>query len=188
MLSPDVVRRLAAGEDIVVQVRPNQVEAVTLLYATSEIYLYDTRNAGSSSFSNVEREQKVIADYDLFAAQSRALQLRFNVALFVGSLLLVGIAVYIALAVADWMVRPVNELVTAARRITTPSPTVRIMAASAARTWSAVWSPCMAARLAPGDHDRRLWSGTPASRTLRSTTGDHSTVTDFARLRGLSTS
>ena len=126
MLSPDVVRRLAAGEDIVVQARPNQVEAVTLLYPNSKIYLYATRNAGTSSFSNVERAQKVIADYDLFAAQSRALQLRFNVALFVGSLLLVGIAVYIALAVADWMVRPVNELVTAARRITAGDLSARV--------------------------------------------------------------
>ncbi|WP_031297975.1 HAMP domain-containing histidine kinase [Sphingobium lactosutens] len=126
MLPASVVRRLAAGEDIVVQARPNQVEAVTLLYPNSKVYLYATRNAGTSSFSNVERAQKVIADYDLFAAQSRALQLRFNVALFVGSLLLVGIAVYIALAVADWMVRPVNELVTAARRITAGDLSARV--------------------------------------------------------------
>ena len=126
MLPPNVVRRLAAGEDIVVQARPNQVEAVTLLYPDSKVYLYATRNAGTSSFSNVERAQKVIADYDLFAAQSRALQLRFNVALFVGSLLLVGIAVYIALAVADWMVRPVNELVTVARRITAGDLSARV--------------------------------------------------------------
>lgn len=126
MLSAEAVRRLAKGEDIVVQARPNQVEAIMLLYPDSKIYLYATRNAGTSSFSNVERAQKVIADYDLFAAQSRALQLRFNMALFVGSLLLVGIAVYIALAVADWMVRPVNELVTAARRITAGDLSARV--------------------------------------------------------------
>ena len=126
MLSAQVVKRLAAGEDIVVQARPNQVEAVTLLYPNSKIYLYATRNAGTSSFSNVTQAQKVLADYDLFSAQSRALQLRFNIALFVGSLLLVGIAVYIALAVADWMVRPVNELVTAARRITAGDLSARV--------------------------------------------------------------
>jgi two-component system nitrogen regulation sensor histidine kinase NtrY len=74
----------------------------------------------------VERAQKVLSDYDIFAAQSRALQLRFNMALFVGSLLLVGIAVYIALTVADWMVRPVNELVTAARRITAGDLSARV--------------------------------------------------------------
>ncbi|MCP6247855.1 hypothetical protein NL432_26380, partial [Klebsiella pneumoniae] len=83
---------------IVVQTRNNQIDAVTLLYPGSKVYLYASRNADSSSFSNVARAQKVLSDYDLFAAQSRALQLRFNIALFVGSLLLVGIAVYIALA------------------------------------------------------------------------------------------
>jgi two-component system nitrogen regulation sensor histidine kinase NtrY len=126
MLWQAAVDRLAKGENIVVRVRPNQVEAVTLLYPKSKIYLYATRNAVTTSFSNVERAQKVIADYDQFAAQSRALQLRFNVALFVGSLLLVGIAVYIALTVADWMVRPVNELVTAARRITAGDLSARV--------------------------------------------------------------
>ncbi|MBH2000285.1 MAG: HAMP domain-containing protein, partial [Sphingomonadaceae bacterium] len=125
-LTPEVVKRLAAGENIVVEVRADQIEAVTLLYPHTKIYLYATRSADSSSFSNVARAQKVIADYDLFAAQSRALQLRFNIALFVGSLLLVGIAVYIALAVADWMVRPVNELVTAARRITAGDLSARV--------------------------------------------------------------
>ncbi|MFY9350408.1 MAG: ATP-binding protein [Sphingobium sp.] len=126
MLWPQAVQRLSKGENIVVRVRPNQVEAVTLLYPSSKVYLYATRNAVTTSFSNVERAQKVIADYDQFAAQSRALQLRFNIALFVGSLLLVGIAVYIALAVADWMVRPVNELVTAARRITAGDLSARV--------------------------------------------------------------
>ncbi|QGP78433.1 sensor histidine kinase [Sphingobium sp. CAP-1] len=128
MLSADVVKRLAAGENVVVQARPKQIEAVTLLYPGSKIYLFATRNAESWSFSNVERAQKVIADYDQFAAQSRALQLRFNIALFVGSLLLVGVAVYIALAVADWMVRPVNELVTAARRVTAGDLSARVTA------------------------------------------------------------
>ncbi|MEC3911287.1 ATP-binding protein [Sphingobium sp. CR2-8] len=126
MLSAEAVKRLAAGENVVVQTRRNQIEAVTLLYPNSKIYLYAARNADSSSFSNVARAQKVLSDYDLFAAQSRALQLRFNIALFVGSLLLVGIAVYIALAVADWMVRPVNELVTAARRITAGDLSARV--------------------------------------------------------------
>lgn len=126
MLTAAVVKRLNAGENVVVQAKPQQIEAVTLLYPGSKIYLYATRDSGSWAFSNVERAQKVIADYDVFSAQSRALQLRFNVALFVGSLLLVGIAVYIALAVADWMVRPVNELVTAARRITAGDLSARV--------------------------------------------------------------
>jgi two-component system, NtrC family, nitrogen regulation sensor histidine kinase NtrY len=126
MLSAEAIKRLETGENVVVAAKPNQIEAVTLLYPGAKIYLYATRDSGSTAFSNVERAQKVLADYDIFAAQSRALQLRFNMALFVGSLLLVGIAVYIALAVADWMVRPVNELVTAARRITAGDLSARV--------------------------------------------------------------
>lgn len=126
MLTPDVVKRLEAGEDVVVAAKPNQIEAVTLLYPNAKIYLYATRDSGSTAFSNVERAQKVLSDYDIFAAQSRALQLRFNIMLFVGSLLLVGVAVYIALKVADWMVRPVNELVMAARRITAGDLSARV--------------------------------------------------------------
>jgi len=126
MLTPDVVKRLDGGEDVVVAAKPNQIEAVTLLYPNAKIYLYATRDSGSTAFSNVERAQKVLSDYDIFAAQSRALQLRFNIMLFVGSLLLVGVAVYIALKVADWMVRPVNELVMAARRITAGDLSARV--------------------------------------------------------------
>ena len=59
-------------------------------------------------------------------SSSRQLQLRFNIALFFGSLLLVGIAVWIALKVADWLVRPVNELVDAARRITAGDLSTRV--------------------------------------------------------------
>lgn len=130
MLSDDIVKRLTAGENVVVQAKPNQIQAVTLLYPGSKIYLFTTRNADSSSFSNVERAQKVLADYDLFAARSRELQLRFNIALFVGSLLLVGVAVYVALAVADRMVRPVNDLVKAARRITAGDLSARVASPS----------------------------------------------------------
>ncbi|WP_150291304.1 ATP-binding protein [Sphingobium estronivorans] len=126
MLSADVIKRLETGENVVVAAKPNQIEAVTLLYPNAKIYLYATRDSGSTAFSNVERAQKVLSDYDIFAAQSRALQLRFNIMLFVGSLLLVGVAVYIALKVADWMVRPVNELVMAARRITAGDLSARV--------------------------------------------------------------
>jgi two-component system nitrogen regulation sensor histidine kinase NtrY len=126
ILTKAVMDRLAKGENVVVTVRPNQIEAVTLLYPDSTTYLYATRDAGTLGFSQVERAQTVLADYDAFAAKSRQLQLRFNILLFFGSLLLVGITVWIALKVADWLVRPVNELVDAARRITAGDLSTRV--------------------------------------------------------------
>src|SRR3546814_6441363 len=70
--------------------------------------------------------RSVLADYDDFTARSRALQLQFNAALFLGSLLLVGLTVWIALAVADRLVRPVAELVDTARRITAGDLSARV--------------------------------------------------------------
>ena len=69
MLTDAVIKRLNAGENVVVQAKPQQIEAVTLLYPNSKIYLYATRDSGSWAFSNVERAQKVIADYDMFSAR-----------------------------------------------------------------------------------------------------------------------
>src|SRR3546814_15708952 len=65
----------------------------------------------------MECARAVLADYDEFTARSRALQLQFNAALFPGSLLLVGLTVWIALAVADRLVRPVAELAVTDSRI-----------------------------------------------------------------------
>ncbi|RVT40700.1 sensor histidine kinase [Sphingobium algorifonticola] len=126
ILTPNVIARLGRGEDVVVKASPNQIEAVTLLYPRERIYLYATRDADAPAFSQVTRAQAVLSDYDDFAARSRSLQLRFNIFLYVGSLLLVGIAVWIALTVADRLVRPVNELVDAARRITAGDLSTRV--------------------------------------------------------------
>lgn len=126
MLTADVKRRLKQGENVVVRAQEKQIQAVTLLYPNRDIYLYAARDSDAPAFSQVERAQAVLADYESFSAQSRQLQLRFNIALFVGSLMLVGTAVWIALKVADWLVRPVNELVDAARRITAGDFSVRV--------------------------------------------------------------
>jgi len=126
ILTKPVIDKLAGGENVVVNTRPDQIEAFTLLDPEAKIYLYATRDADAPAFSQVERAQAVLTDYDAFAARSRQLQLRFNIALFFGSLLLVGIAVWIALKVADWLVRPVNELVDAARRITAGDLSTRV--------------------------------------------------------------
>jgi len=126
LIEPAVAARLQAGESVVVQAKPKQIEAVTLLYPHSRVFLYATRDAEAPAFSQMERAQTVLSDYDAFAAQSRELQLRFNVALFIGTLALVSFAVWIALAVADRVVRPVGELVDAARRVTAGDLSTRV--------------------------------------------------------------
>ncbi|MGD9812076.1 MAG: ATP-binding protein, partial [Sphingobium sp.] len=126
MLTKDVVSRLDRGEGVVVRAEPDQIEAFTLLYPNRRIYLYATRDSDAPAFSQVKRAQAVLANYDSFARQSRALQIRFNSALFIGSLMLIGLAVWIALKVADRLVKPVNELVDAARRISAGDLSTRV--------------------------------------------------------------
>ena len=126
MLTPEIIRELRNGQAVVVQAKPNQIEAFVLLYPESDTFLYATRDSAVSAFSEMERAQAVLADYDEFAARSRQLQLRFNIALFIGTLMLVGTAVWIALAVADRLVRPVGELVDAARRVTAGDLAARV--------------------------------------------------------------
>lgn len=125
-ITPDVVERLNKGENVVVKARADRIEAATLLDPKARIYLYASRDSDVPAFSQMERARAVLADYDDFTQRSRALQLQFNAALFVGSLLLVGIAVWIALAVADRLVRPVAELVDTARKITAGDLSARV--------------------------------------------------------------
>ena len=60
---------------------------------------------------------RLIAEYDALRARARSLQLQFNAVLFGVALLIIGLATWIALAVADRLVRPVGELVAAARAV-----------------------------------------------------------------------
>jgi two-component system, NtrC family, nitrogen regulation sensor histidine kinase NtrY len=126
VLTSAVIDKLRAGDPVVVQAKQDRIEAFVLLYPRSNSFLYATRDADVGAFSQMTRAQAVLADYDDFASRSRMLQLRFNVALFVGTLMLVGVAVWSALMVADRLVRPVGELVDAARRVTAGDLSARV--------------------------------------------------------------
>jgi two-component system nitrogen regulation sensor histidine kinase NtrY len=59
----------------------------------------------------------VLSAYDVLSRSARAMQLRFNIALFIISLALVVLAVWVALRFADRQVAPLAELVKAARSV-----------------------------------------------------------------------
>ncbi len=127
-ITEDVINQLIAGESYVVTAKANKIEAVTLLDRESQVFLYAARDSDMLALSQWERAQSVLADYDNLFTRSRSLQLQFNIALFVVSLFIVGLALWIALAVADRMVRPVGELVYAAKRITEGDLATRVPA------------------------------------------------------------
>jgi two-component system nitrogen regulation sensor histidine kinase NtrY len=67
--------------------------------------------------SQTESARAIVRDYGALQNRARALQVRFNGALYGVALLIVGLAMWIAIIVADRLVRPVDQLVIASRRI-----------------------------------------------------------------------
>ncbi|AHE53795.1 sensor histidine kinase [Sphingomonas sanxanigenens] len=122
-VSSAVVGTLRAGKPVVISETKDRVEAVARLFPDRDIYLYASRRYDAEVLA---RASGVLRDYNALLDRSRALQLQFNAALLVISLLIVGAAVWIALQVADRLVRPVGELVDAARRVAAGELSARV--------------------------------------------------------------
>jgi two-component system nitrogen regulation sensor histidine kinase NtrY len=105
------------GESVFVSANASRIEAMAPIDAESGVYLYNARNSEASSFRSWKNAMAISEDYDVLNTRARALQLRFNLALFVVSLGLVGLAVWFALRFADRQVEPLTELVGAARKV-----------------------------------------------------------------------
>ena len=111
------VVRLDNGEGVVVAANEKRIEALSPIDQAGGVYLYNARNSESGPFSQWERAKSISTAYEVLTTRARALQLRFNLALFFVSLGLVGIAVWFALRFADRQVEPLTDLVGAARKV-----------------------------------------------------------------------
>jgi two-component system nitrogen regulation sensor histidine kinase NtrY len=109
--------RLDAGEFVVVSGNPERIEALAAIDPSTGIFLYNARTTEESMFNSWTRAQSIVAAYDRLTGSARMLQLRFNVALVTVSLLLVGLAIWFALRFADRQVKPLTNLVGAAREV-----------------------------------------------------------------------
>ena len=120
------VAQIRQGAPVVVRTTPERIEAVTLLSADLDLYLYVARNSNARALTQYERAQHVIQNYDALTERARVLQLRFNLLLFGVALLLVSLAVWAALRFADRQVKPLAELVNAAREIGSGNYAMRV--------------------------------------------------------------
>jgi len=116
-VTPAILKRLETGESLVVDADANKIEAVIPIDRRTGIYLYTARSSDLLAFSQGQRAENIVQAYEVLTGRARVLQLRFNVALFVASLALVGLSVWFALRFADRQVKPLYELVDAARRV-----------------------------------------------------------------------
>ena len=108
---------LTRGETEAIYADMQRIEAITPIDRNAGIYLYNARNIEALQFANFQSATDIMAQYRELTRRARALQLRFNLALFFVSLALVGFAVWFALRFADRQVEPLTDLVAAARKV-----------------------------------------------------------------------
>jgi two-component system nitrogen regulation sensor histidine kinase NtrY len=125
-LSPTMIERLNAGEDVVVVREADRIQAATRLPGTKRAYVYAARDFNVPGFQQSVRAGNVLADYNALFKRSQLLQLQFNGALYLGSLLLLALAVVGAIVVADRIVRPLGTLIGATRTAAGGDLSVRV--------------------------------------------------------------
>lgn len=113
-ISGEALRQLDQGTEIVVSSADNSIKAVTPIDRRVGIYLYTARKSDLLSGGYA---QNIVRAYDELTSRARILQLRFNVGLFIAALALVGLAVWFGLRFADRQVKPLYDLVAAAREV-----------------------------------------------------------------------
>src|SRR5437868_892375 len=104
----------------------DRVGALTRLDYGPNTYLYAARVFDPRLRDQIIRANGVLHDYQVLLERSRSNQLKFNAALLLGALVIVGLSILTALRLADRLVRPVGELVTAAGRIEAGDFTARV--------------------------------------------------------------
>lgn len=125
-LSPQMLVGLAAGEVRVSQPTRDRVEAIVRLDPQAAIYFYGARAVSPDAITALASARDAASAYQRTLSRARTLQLRFNAILLGVSLLIVALAIWIALTVADRLVRPVGNLLDAARKVTAGDLSARV--------------------------------------------------------------
>ena len=82
----------------------------------------------ADAIAQIRQAQDAASEYQSTLEATRNLQVRFNAILLLVSLAIVALAIWIALKLADRLVRPVGQLVDAARRVTAGDLSARVPA------------------------------------------------------------
>ncbi|MGI8932017.1 MAG: sensor histidine kinase [Sphingomicrobium sp.] len=105
---------------------PGRIAVLTPLNYRDRTYLFVARQVSDDFRDQIASANGVLTDYRALLERSRTNQMRFNGALLAGALLIVALAIFTALKLADRLLRPVEELVDAAGRIEEGDLTARV--------------------------------------------------------------
>jgi two-component system nitrogen regulation sensor histidine kinase NtrY len=123
----DAFPSLRRGQRSAVSVTNDRIKVFTRVPGSDPLFLYAGRVTDQRTMaSQFHLATQASNSYHKLITRARSIQLRFNAGLLAVSLLIVGIAVWIALAIADRLVRPVGELVAAARAVESGDLSARV--------------------------------------------------------------
>ena len=125
LITPEKIAALAKQQVVEVS-SPDRIGVLVRLPAAANTYLYAARVFEPEFTDQIKRSNAILSDYHALLARSRANQLKFNIALYLGALVIVGLAIIAALKLADRLVQPVAALVDAAGRIEEGDFAVRV--------------------------------------------------------------
>ncbi|MDQ3143546.1 MAG: ATP-binding protein [Pseudomonadota bacterium] len=123
---PKKAMELEAGEVLAQIEQPDLIEGLVRLDPSAPIFFYVSRPVNADAIRSLAQTRDSAGEYQRTLARASTFQFRFNAALFFAALLLVGLAIFFALKMADWLVRPVAQLVSAAGRVEEGDFSVRV--------------------------------------------------------------
>jgi two-component system, NtrC family, nitrogen regulation sensor histidine kinase NtrY len=116
VITPAALQALGDKESVPIN-SEDRIGSLTRLNVAQGLYLYAARVFDPEFERQISRAGEVQQTYRELQERSRLYQLRFNAALLIGALVIVGLAIFFALQIADRLVRPVGDLVDAAGRV-----------------------------------------------------------------------
>jgi two-component system, NtrC family, nitrogen regulation sensor histidine kinase NtrY len=125
VISKENIAELASRESVAINSN-DRIGALAKLDYAPNTYVYAARVFDPEFRKQIDRAREVQLVYQELLERSRLYQLRFNGALLLGALIIVGLSIFIALRIADRLVRPVGQLVDAAGRIEGGDFSVRV--------------------------------------------------------------
>ena len=108
VITPQKIAELKNHESAAIN-SADRVGAVARIDYGPDTYLYASRVFDPQLQQQISGANAVMRDYQALLAKSRVNQLRFNAALLLGALIIVGLSILTALRLADRLVRPVGR-------------------------------------------------------------------------------